>query len=121
MDYAMKSMKTSKADKPLGPADALYQSVPEQYPYGLRVTLAPETLKKLNLAEIPEVGEMMALHAVVEVVGVNYDGTQPGDKQLRVELQITDMCLEDKGKDPVNEVADQDPDEVKTILGSEVE
>lgn len=115
----MKSMKMSKADKPLGPADTLYQGVPEEYPYGLRITLSSDALRKLQLSEVPDVGQMMGLHAVVEVVGVNYDGNVPGNKQLRVELQITDMCLKEKGEDHVNEVAEQDPDEIKTILGSE--
>lgn len=120
MDYPMKSMKVVPAEKPLSTEQALVQGA-EQYPYGLRITLSSEVLKKLQLSEIPEVGEMMGLHAVVEVVGVNYDGVAAGSKQLRVELQITDMCLKEKGEDHVNQVAEQDDDEVKTLLGSEVE
>lgn len=115
MDYPMKSMKVAKSEKPLSMDEALIQGAPE-YPYGLRITLAPEILKKLDLAEMPEVGEMMGLHAVVEVVAVSSDRAANGSRDLRVELQITDMCLKDKSNDSMNKVAEFEKD--NTLLGS---
>jgi hypothetical protein len=92
MEYAMKSMKTSKAEKPASTEELLTQAGGPDYPYGLRITLAPEILRKLDLPKLPEVGQMMGLHAVVEVVAVSADRAQNGGRDLRVELQITDMC-----------------------------
>lgn len=117
MEQAMKNMKMSKAEQPLSTADALVQGGPE-YPYGLRITLTPDVLKRLDLPKMPEVGQMLGLHAVVEVVGVNADRAQNGGRDLRVELQITDMVLQDKSNDSMNKIAEQDKeDEDDTLLG----
>lgn len=118
MDQAMKNMKMSKSDMPASTAEALVQGGPE-YPYGLRITLTPEVLKRLDLPNMPEVGQMMGLHAVVEVVGVQADRAQNGGRDLRVDLQITDMILQDKSNDSQNMMAEEkEEDEDETILGS---
>lgn len=119
MDYAMKNMKVSKAEAPLSTTEALVQGGPE-YPYGLRITLAPEILKKLDLPKMPEVGQMLGLHAVVEVVSVSADRAANGSRDLRVELQITDMCLKDKSNDSMAKVAETNEKEYgedETLLG----
>lgn len=113
MSFAMKNMKFSKSDKPLSTDELMVQGGPE-YPYGLRITLTPEVLKRLDLVKLPEVGQMMGLHAVVEVVGVNADRAANGGRDLRVELQITDLCLEAKSESAKIEQGDDD----STLLGS---
>lgn len=67
---------------------------PEQpeYPYGLRISLEDESLKKLDITELPEVGQAMILQAKVEVVAVTqYE--RKNDESRTIELQITDMAL----------------------------
>lgn len=108
----MKDMKVVKAEKPLTAEEALYQGKAD-YPYGLRITLEPEVLKKIGLDKMPKVGDMMMLHAMTEVVGVNADRGQAGGKDLRVELQITMLDL--KAKNQEQEYSEDD--EEKTMLG----
>jgi len=119
MDYPMKSMKVQREEKPMSTDAGLMSSGPE-YPYGLRITLAHEILKKMDLTKLPEVGSRMGLHAIVEVVGVNADRAMNGGKETRVELQITDMCLKTEADDSmakVKESNDEEYDEDETILG----
>ena len=107
----MKNMKISKAEEPLSAAEVMYQGGPK-YPYGLRLRLEPAVVEKLQLAKLPEVGQMLGLHAVVEVVGVNIENAENGGRDKVLELQITDMELQEKSKD--NEYKE---DEEKTLLG----
>lgn len=63
-----------------------------KYPYGLRIDLEGETVKKLNLPQIPGVGQRMRLTALVDVNSVRqYESQQ--DKEISITLQITDMEL----------------------------
>lgn len=64
-----------------------------EYPYGLRISLDEESLKKLGIGEMPEVGTTMALQAKVEVVAVSqYE--HKDDVSRTLVLQITDMALD---------------------------
>lgn len=75
-----------------------------KYPYGLRVSLGEETMKKLKLASLPKVGSAMLLLAKVEVCMVSQYDSVDGGNSANIELQITDMELTaPDGKD----VADQ--------------
>lgn len=71
-----------------------------RYPYGLCLYLDNATLKKLGIEGLPEVGSVLNVAAKATVVSVGMNQQQDGDKEKRVELQITDMAL---GK-PVAEV-----------------
>lgn len=87
----MKSMKLSKKA-------ATEMSTPEkmdapQYPWGLNLSLNDESMKKLAMKTLPEVGKKMMLMAVVEVVRVSENSTQDGKRQ-EMSIQITDMALE---------------------------
>lgn len=62
------------------------------YPYGLSIYLDDETLKKLGITTMPDVGSKLTLHAVVEVTGNSQRQTQEG-KTVNMDLQITDMEL----------------------------
>lgn len=62
------------------------------YPYGLSLYLDDETLKKLGITTLPDVGSKLMLQAVVEVTGNSQRQTQEG-KTVCMDLQITDMDL----------------------------
>jgi hypothetical protein len=62
------------------------------YPYGLRLELNDETMKKLGLEELPDVGETMMLKAKVVVERVSQNDTKDGKRQ-DMSLQITEMEL----------------------------
>ena len=68
------------------------------YPWGLRITLNDEALKKLGMDKLPGIDEKMVLHAIVEVTSVSENASQGKDGERHenrsVELQITDMELQ---------------------------
>jgi hypothetical protein len=88
----MISMKLSaaeaKAETMLGGPD---DDAP-QYPYGLTVSLCDETLAKLGITDLPPVGTVMQLTALVEVCSVSQYENQDGTEKS-MSLQITDMEL----------------------------
>lgn len=61
------------------------------YPYGLRITLDKDSLKKMNINKMPEVGSFIDLCAKAKVVSLSED-EQFGDKS--VTLQIVEMDFE---------------------------
>ena len=61
------------------------------YPYGLCINLKEESLSKLGIETLPEVGTKMKVTAEVIVVSVRSEQEQDGDMERSVELQITDM------------------------------
>jgi hypothetical protein len=63
------------------------------YPYGLELYLNDETLKKLGYTDPPAVGTELVLHAKVVVTSMGMDQQQDGDKNVRCNMQITDMEL----------------------------
>lgn len=79
----------AKADTMLGdPSD---DDLPK-YPYGLSICLDDETLDKLGITDLPAVGTVMQLTALVEVCSISqYENQTGADKSLS--LQITDMEL----------------------------
>lgn len=80
----------AKAETYLG-TDSSDSDLPK-YPYGLSLCLDDETLKKLGITELPPVGTVMQLTALVEVCSIsNYENQEGSDKSLN--LQITDMEL----------------------------
>ncbi len=75
---------------------SITESMPA-YPYGLRVHLDDDSLKKLGLDKLPKVGSSKYLGARVEIVSVSESESRNGDggnKHRSVELQITDMGLD---------------------------
>lgn len=61
------------------------------YPYGLRIHLDDDALKKLGMPALPAVDQTMMISCRVLVVGVSSNQTQGGDREDCVQLQITDM------------------------------
>lgn len=65
----------------------------EEYPYGLRISLGNEELKKLGIAELPAIDTEMKLTALVCVTSVSSSEYQSGEPHKHVELQIEQMTL----------------------------
>lgn len=87
----MKSMKMEKKQaEQMG--DTVKSDTPE-YPYGLKIHLDNECLKRLALEELPEIGEEMMLVAKVQVTDVHQSERQGEGPYMSVGLQITDMEL----------------------------
>jgi hypothetical protein len=62
------------------------------YPWGLSIYLDNETLAKLGITQLPDVGSKLTLTALVEVSSNSQRQTQEG-KTVNMDLQITDMEL----------------------------
>lgn len=69
-----------------------------EYPYGMRICLCGPELEKLDIDEMPEVGDYIDLRAFATVTSVSDNGG--GNR--RVELQIEKLALENEG--------DEEPD-----------
>lgn len=70
-----------------------------EYPYGLCLSLNSDTLDRLGMTELPEIGTVLTLHARVEVTSVSQYERADG-KNRDVSLQITDMDLNQEGAAP---------------------
>lgn len=80
---------------------------PPKYPWGLCLTLNDDSLDKLGMDKLPEIGTKMRLVAMVEVTGVSastYQGAE--EKRSSVDLQVTDMSIDDGGADTMSRAAD---------------
>lgn len=62
------------------------------YPWGTRINLEQDTLDKLGIKKLPAVGDELMIEAKVRVISV-----RESDNSKSVELQITDMDLENDG------------------------
>lgn len=62
-----------------------------RYPWGLQITLDDGSLEKLGITDLPPVGTVLMIQARAEVTGTRSSQQQAGDKEQRVEMQITDM------------------------------
>lgn len=90
-ERALASMKRTKkeqtAEMPIasGSSDA--------YPYGLRLDLSESELSKLNLDEMPSVGEELDLTAKAKVTRVEQSSSDTSGDRKGLTLQITDLHL----------------------------
>lgn len=87
----------AKADTYLG-TDSADSDLPK-YPYGLSLCLDDEVLAKLGITELPPVGTVMQLTALVEICSVSQYENQEG-KDNSLNLQITDMELANGNSEP---------------------
>ncbi len=85
----------------------------DDYPWGLRLSLDGDALKKLGI-ELPKVGDLMALGGMAKVVGVSTRESEGGESHSHVDLQITDLGLEASNATPPKTAAD-------TLYGTEGE
>ncbi len=71
---------------------------PPRYPWGLSLTLDEDSLDKLGMSALPEVGETRHLMAAVTVTSCSSNESESG-KHRSVTLQITEMALGEPPKD----------------------
>ncbi len=65
-----------------------------RYPWGLQVNLGNEELEKLGVAQLPNVEDEMILVGKVKVTRVASSQDGQAGTSRSVELQITDMALD---------------------------
>lgn len=85
----MRNLSLSEKEKNEGAGHSIVADSPK-YPYGLSLSLDPETVKKLELGVV-QVGQKMMALCMVEVTRVSSESTWGDSKELSVTLQITDM------------------------------
>ncbi len=68
------------------------------YPYGLCISLTHDELEKLDLDADCEIGDMVHLMAMAKVTSVSKNETTDGET-CRIELQITDLSVEDEDEE----------------------
>ncbi len=93
------NMKLPKrSEKELATAAAPSDVDQPRYPWGLSLNLEDESLQKLGIDALPEVGVTLSLTANVTVTSVSARDDQDGGKRRSISLQITDMALETPAK-----------------------
>jgi hypothetical protein len=97
MTMALKSMAYSKAEQKErnSPSSKVCESPysGDKYPYGLRLDLNKEALKKIDMKSLPKPGTKMILTAEVEVVAARQSDRVDGDTDRSIELQIVKLDL----------------------------
>jgi hypothetical protein len=88
------SMKMSKKEK----KDSMPTAVSDtpDYPYGLRLSLNDEALKKLGIKSLPKVGSKMHVLAVGEITSVSQHESA-GHEDRHVEIQLHELGVSDDG------------------------
>jgi hypothetical protein len=82
-----------------------------EHPYELCITLDEITLKKLGLEESnPEPKDIVDIRAFGRVTGVHTDARDGEETRCRVEIQITDIAVEDEDDEESGEDDDDDED-----------
>lgn len=71
------------------------------YPYGLCICLTGDELEKLGLDASCEVGDLIHIMAMAKVTSVSKREMADGSSDNRVELQITEMGIEDENTEAV--------------------
>ena len=92
------SMKVSKSEAQEQMPKAM--DAPK-YPYGLRISLQDESIKKLKMKKLPSVGDTLRLYAIVEVSSVSQHDSQEGGERNSLDLQITDLSLMSDEGEPI--------------------
>ena len=91
----MVSLKMSKAEaKAEGYVSPAAEPTPPEYPWGTRLTLVDEVAKSL-FPKMPTVGAQVAIDGLATVASVNIVQQQGGDTRVSIELQLTDIDLEE--------------------------
>lgn len=96
--------KPRKGETMLGASDEAMQP---EYPYGLRINLDGESLKKLGISEMPEIDAEFKLTALVCVVGISQHESAGGEPHRSLELQIEQMALAPASEEAGESAADR--------------
>ena len=93
------SMKrTTEEKKNNSPNEVASIDEQEDFPWGLRINLNKEEIKKLNIS-MPEVGTEATIMAKVKVVSVR-ESADANDTDRNIEYQITDIAFPTQDEDP---------------------
>ena len=99
----LESMKSSPAEAKAHSVEATEAEAPS-YPYGLQYSLNSEVLEKLgDTLDDYEVGEEYYLYAKCKVVGKSEHEWEGSPPSQCVDLQITDMKIEDTAAPSIGE------------------
>lgn len=98
------SMKLDASEQKKMAEPSLAEGDRPLYPWGLSIDLNSDTLDKLGITDLPDVGESYMLVAMVDVTNVGSNASEGGTNR-NVCLQITDLCLESEAKN-VKSVSD---------------
>ena len=85
----MADMKMSKEEK--NEQESPGSPEEQAYPYGLRIDLNDDSMTKLGIKDMPEVGSTFRILAVANVVSVSSYSSMSTDQERSMSLQITDM------------------------------
>lgn len=92
---ALTDMKRTKQERKARDSE-MKASLPgseDSYPYGLSVHLDHESLGKLGVDKLPNVGDKLHLHAHAHVTEVREENREGGKKHRHVTLQLRKMAL----------------------------
>jgi hypothetical protein len=90
------SMKITAADR--AEVSSMPAPFQEQYPWGLSITLGEEELEKLGVEKLPKIDGTVTLYAKAKVTRREETQTEGGVTRRTLGLQITELCLESRGK-----------------------
>ena len=95
-DVNMTDMRrTNKRERDSGVNATSNDDGPE-YPYGLRIHLDHESMKKLGMKDMPEVGSEVGFHGKAHVTGARAEKREGSDDTRHVELQMTHLGIHHK-------------------------
>lgn len=89
---SMKRAKVKVSEKGPSTANVLKDNV-DDYPYGLRIELDHDGMKKLGMKGLPKVGKKHKITAHAHVVSSSEHSESKGESRKSVSLQITHMKL----------------------------
>ena len=81
----------------------------DRYPWGLGLHLDNDSLERLGITELPDVGDKKMIVGFIDVTETSENETSSGKKNKSIRLQITDMSIEERVK----------PDKLKTLYDGE--
>lgn len=93
----MVNMAKNKEELAETPMEEMAEDAPI-YPYGLCICLTQDELEKLDLDSDCNVGDTIHLMAMAKVTSISKNETSEGEN-CRIELQITDLGLEDEDEE----------------------
>ena len=89
-------MKLDKEDKKTMEAECCISE--QDYPYGLSINLEEQSIQKLGINALPEIGQKFLLKSIVEVTSIS-DNKNKDSRNRCIRLQITDMELAEPPKE----------------------
>ena len=69
------------------------------YPHGIRLELDEETVAKLGLTDVPEVGDMMNVIGRAEVITVRKEEGRGDDHSFSITLQLQELDVSAESKE----------------------